>query len=179
MVITVYLKRRWWLELLRDPLHRDNISWAEAYSSSSASSSPVAALPPFDPPCLVRFFSNLFCIVSVIASRFFRSLVSSSSPFGPEAFYSVRLEVWSVGPTNRLFFLPAGRPWSGFNLILRVWAPQRCSLSFCFLSKPNKLWTTGLIFVLYFSEGEHPRFEAQLKRDWRAAGREDILLTKV
>ena len=55
MMITVYLKRRWWLEFLRDPLHRDNIPWAEAYSPSSASSSFVAALPPFDPPSLVRF----------------------------------------------------------------------------------------------------------------------------
>ena len=54
------------------PLARDG------YSSVSASSGAIAALPLFDPPSLVRFFHNLFCLVSVTASRLrlFRSLVS-------------------------------------------------------------------------------------------------------
>ena len=51
----------------------------------SAPSSSVAALPPFDPPSLVRFFNSLFRSVFVTASRFFRFLVSLSMSFGPQA----------------------------------------------------------------------------------------------
>jgi hypothetical protein len=46
-----------------------NISLDQDVPSSSASSGAAAALPPFDSSSLVRFFINLFCIVSVTISQ--------------------------------------------------------------------------------------------------------------